>query len=74
MPTKYASQEVWNLRDSLRRARARAVRYYQSKRELETKARDLERSRDSWRMKFEQATRAASQPAASPPLPQDRIG
>lgn len=72
MATKYISQEVWNLRDSLRRAKARAARYYQSKRELETKVRDLERSRDSWRVKFAQISHVASEPADSPPPPQTR--
>ena len=52
---KYASKEVWNLRDSLRRAKARAVDYYERLRGLETKVRDLERSREAWKKRFQQA-------------------
>lgn len=72
MATPHTSHEFWNLRDSLRRARARAVRYYQDKRMLETKVRDLERSRDLWRTKFHQLTQSTqttpTEPASvSPP-------
>ena len=69
MTTKYPSQEIWNLRDSLERAKSRAARYFKCKRALETKVRDLERSRDLWRAKYEKVSQAASQPEAFPPRP-----
>ena len=69
MATKYTSQEVWNLRDSLSRAKARASRYFQQKRALETRVRDLERSRNLWRLKFEKMTQSASEPENPPPRP-----
>jgi phage shock protein A len=69
MTTKYPSQEIWNLRDSLKRAKSRASRYFESKRALETKVRDLERSRDLWKRKYEEGSQSASQPKAFPPRP-----
>ena len=51
---KYTSKEVWNLRDSLCRAKARAADYYQRLRGLETKVRDLERSRNAWKKRYQQ--------------------
>jgi hypothetical protein len=69
MATKYTSQVVWNLRDSLHRAKARSVRYFNSKRALETKVRDLERSRNHWKMKFEEVSHSAAKPENFPPRP-----
>lgn len=54
MTTAHTSQDFWNLRDSLQRAKLRAKRYYRDKRMLETKVRDLERSRELWKTKFNQ--------------------
>ena len=73
---KYASKEVWNLRDSLRRAKARASDYYQRLIGLETKVRDLERSRDFWKKRFRQATEESNSKQAcksdpSEPEPED---
>ena len=71
MATPHTSHEFWNLFDSLRRARARAIRYYRDKRMLETKVRDLERSRDLWRTKFNQLTQTTKTEldSDSPPQP-----
>ena len=69
MTAKYPSQEIWNLRDSLNRAKSRASRYFESKRALETRVRDLERSRDLWKRKYEEVSQSASQPEAFPPQP-----
>ena len=66
---KYTSQDVWNLRDSMKRAKARAARYFESKRALETRVRDLERSRDLWKRKFEQVSESASEPENFSPRP-----
>ena len=46
---KYLSKEVWNLRDSLRRAKLRSADYHKRLRALEIRVRDLERSRDTWK-------------------------
>jgi hypothetical protein len=69
MARAHTSHEFWNLRDSLRRAKARADRYFKEKRMLETKVRDLERSRDSWKMKFTRLAQAEPNPAPFPPPP-----
>ena len=69
---KYASKEVWNLRDSLRRAKARATDYYERLRGLEIKVRDLERSREAWKKNFQQATEElkSNQPRKFDPEPE----
>ena len=69
MAKEHTSHDFWNLRDSLRRARERAARYYQEKRTLETKVRDLERSRLLWRTKYENLTAPEPIPALPPPAP-----
>ena len=69
MTTLYPSQEIWNLRDSLKRARARATRYFERKRALEIRVRDLERSRDLWKRKYEEVSRSAARPEPFPPGP-----
>jgi len=65
--TKFPSKEIWNLRDSLRRAKARCSEYYNRSRALETRVRDLERSRDAWRSKCQQMSEALSEPDIPPP-------
>ena len=69
MVKEHTSHDFWNLRDSLRRAKERAARYYQEKRALETKVRDLERSRLLWKTKYENLTAPEPIPALSPPRP-----
>ena len=69
MAKAHTSHEFWNLRDSLRRAKLRADRYFKDKRMLETKVRDLERSRDLWKMKFTRLAQAEPTSALSPPPP-----
>jgi phage shock protein A len=65
--TKFPSKEIWNLRDSLRRAKARCSDYYNRFRALETRVRDLERSRDDWRSKCQQMSEALREAGISPP-------
>ncbi len=69
MAKAHTSHEFWNLSDSLRRAKSRAKRFLADKRALETRVRDLERSRDSWKMKFTRLAQAEATPAPSPPPP-----
>lgn len=69
MAAKYPSQEIWNLRESLNRAKERAARYFESKRALQTRVRDLERSRDHWKKKFEEVSKSAAEPDQFPPRP-----
>ena len=67
MAKAHTSHEFWNLRDSLRRAKSRAAHYFMEKRMLETKVRDLERSRDLWKMKFAQLAHPEPTSAPFPP-------
>ena len=53
---KYPSKEVWNLRDSLRRAKLRSADYHKRLRALEIRVRNLERSRDTWKKRCQPAT------------------